>query len=349
MNIKQILATFVIQIFSLSALAASDHAQAISEYLGKKDIPNIYKEFAQWKAEEPNSPNVEDTWAWYYIDVSYSKDIKIEEQRPTHTEDYMEIIGKEKSEFLYVDVQIYCDSVKKGLDIINQTISKFPDHIDLYSTKAALISAQLERNTHDSALKHGIDLHTGKNDMSEEQRYNYIIQKALTHPKKVGDESVLVDLEGQLIATFSSLLDRSLINKNNWYDLYDKKLEKGEEQLIEVLQTGFTVLYEEAKFDAASQLNNKYLSVYPKHEYFMTNKALIEVAHKDYDSALKSFKALHKKFPKDDIISFSLAQMYQVTGDAKMADKLFNSLSKSSNKNIAERAKRMIDKVSEGK
>ena len=70
---------------------------------------------------------------------------------------------------------------------------------------------------------------------------------------------------------------------------------------------------------------------------------MLMMLKRDFSGALSQFEVLHKDFPKDDIISFNLAETYCHLDNFKSAKKLFKSLTKSSNKNVAKASESRLE------
>lgn len=334
----------LLSLCALSLFAVNPHADSISSYLKRGDTASVYKEFAQWQKEEPNSPNVADTWAWFYLASGFNQNMRIDSVAPTHTEDFMELIENDgKAIFLYMDVKIRCDSLKKGFDIIDKEIAKHPDCIDLYRTKGEILMFLANKCSHESIEKDHVDFHHEKGSMTDDQKIKYLMSKALSHPVYEGDPSVISNLPDDVANVYSMMLDRSRVNSNQWYDLFDKKVENGESVMLEWLQGIVLSLMQNANYQSASKLNDNVLKVYPDRYDFRTNKALISMVSRNFESALAQLEVLHKDFPKDDIISMDLAEVYLHTGNVKSAKKLYKTLLKSSNKEVSQTAKKRME------
>ena len=346
MKIKPLfLSTFAL-LSTSNSIASSLYAEAISRYLKENNIEGVYKEFAKWQKEEPNSPNIADTWAWYYYTTAYNQNIKIDSVQPKGVEDYMELIGKDgKNEFIYAEIIINCDSLKKGLDIIDKEIVKHPDCIDLYFTKSDILLTLMEKCSHKSSYTDNLRIHSEKGDNTEDDKFNYLMMKALSHPKIIGDKLVVGNLADDAVKILCQILDRSRNNGNQWFDLYDKKIENGESMMLEKFQSYFLFFLKNAEYDKATVFNDKLLSAYPERFDFRTNKSLISISKKDFSSALTQLEILHKDFPNDDIITINLAEVYIHNGKKKQAEKLFKKMSKSSNPEIEKMAKMRLEKI----
>ncbi len=328
----------------LSVFAVDPHADSISSYLKRGDTASVYKEFAQWQKDDPDSPNIADTWAWYYLGVGYTQNFRMDSVAPSGVEDYMQLMGENgKSEYIYMDVKVLCDSIKKGFQIIDKEISKHPDCMNLYLTKGEILMYLAGKCSHQSIEQDNVDFHHEKGDMTEKQRLNYLMSKALAHPVFEGDMSVVVGLPDSVVMCYGKMLDRSLVNANQWYDLYNRKVENGEADMLENLQSVVLALMQNADYESAGKLNDKVLTVYPKRFDFRNNKAMLMMLKRDFSGALSQFEVLHKDFPKDDIISFNLAETYCHLDNFKSAKKLFKSLTKSSNKNVAKASESRLE------
>lgn len=336
----------LLSLCTLSLFAVNPHADSISSYLKQGDTASVYKEFAQWQKEEPNSPNVGDTWAWFYLASGFSQNMRVDSVAPTHTEDYMQFIENDgKSVFLYMDVKVRCDSLKKGFDIIDKEIAKHPDCIDLYHTKGQILVFLANKCSHESIENDHVDFHHEKGSMTEDQKLKYLMSKALSHPLYEGDLSVISSLPDDVVNVCSMMLDRSQVNSNQWFDLFDKKVKDGESVMLERLQSMVLALMQNANYQAANKLNDNVLKVYPNRYDFRTNKALISMVSRDFESALAQLDVLHKDFPKDDIITMDLAEVYMQTGNIKSAKKLYKSLLKSSNEEVSKVSKKRLDEL----
>ena len=328
----------------LSVFAVDPHADSISSYLKRGDTASVYKEFAQWQKDDPDSPNIADTWAWYYLGVGYTQNVRADSVVHSGVEDYMLLMGENgKSEYIYMDVKVKCDSIKKGLQIIDGEIAKHPDCMNLYLTKGDMLVFLASKCSHESIEQDNVDFHHEKDNMTEKERFNYLMTKALAHPVFEGDMSVVVGLADSVVVNCGKMLDRSLVNANQWYDLYDQKMENGESSMMESLQSSVLSLMHNANYEAAEKLNDMILKVYPKRYDYRNNKAMLAMIKHDFTGALSQFEVLHKDFPKDDIITFNMAETYCHLQNYKSAKKLFKSLTKSSNKNVAKASESRLE------
>lgn len=338
------LLSFLLFLSLTNLFASSPHVEAISSFMKAGDTASVYKEFSKWQQEEPNSPNIADTWAYYYYGIGYNQNIKIDSFVPVGVEDYMAVIGQNgKSDFVYAEIVINCDSIQKGLDIVDRAIEKHPDCLDLYLTKGEILLSLMQVCSHKSSVNDNLDLVTASS--SNEDRLQRLMMKALAHPTMLGDKTTVSNLPQKVAAQYVALLNRSKQNGNDWFDLFDKKYLKGEEKMLEGLQSTFLTLYQSAEYDVASSMNDAFLEQYPKRYDFRTNRGLIAVSKKDFFSALIHFKTLHKEFPNDEIITMNLAEIYYKLGKKKESAQLFKTLKKSSNENISNVAKARLEKL----
>ena len=336
----------LLQLIVMGVSAMNPHAEAISKYLKDGDTKGVYDEFAKWQKEEPNSPNIADTWAWYYLGVGYTQNVRVDSVVPSGVEDYMQLLGENgKSEYIYMDVKVRCDSIKKGLQIIDGEIAKHPDCMNLYLTKGDMLVFLASKCSHESIEQDNVDFHHEKDNMTEKERFNYLMTKALAHPVYEGDMSVVVGLADSVVVSYGKMLDRSLVNANQWYDLYDQKMENGESSMMESLQSSVLSLMHNANYEAAEKLNDMILKVYPKRYDYRNNKAMLAMIKHDFTGALSQFEVLHKDFPKDDIITFNMAETYCHLQNYKSAKKLFKSLTKSSNDEVAKSSKSRLEAI----
>ncbi len=143
------------------------------------------------------------------------------------------------------------------------------------------------------------------------------------------------------------VLDRSLVNKNEWKWTGDESpANDGEGQLFlrSCMQDYFTQLYNRQLDSLAMVFVDDVLQHYPKSVYFLNNKAAIYAQNGKTKEALDMFLKIHALDPSDDLVTLNIGLLYRAI-DKKKAKSYLSKVAKSQDDRAREAAKRALEEL----
>lgn len=144
------------------------------------------------------------------------------------------------------------------------------------------------------------------------------------------------------------VLDRSLVNKNEWKWTHDESpANDGEGQLFlrSCMQDYFTQLYEQRQDSLAMVFVDDVILHYPKSVYFLNNKAALYAQNGKTKEALDMFLKIHELDPSDDLVTLNIGLLYRGI-DKKKAKSYLEKLVKSSDERVRGAATGALEELS---
>lgn len=194
---------------------------------------------------------------------------------------------------------------------------------------------QLDQSRLDAAKKtltEGVEAHP--------DRLDFRLGKVTLH--------ILADENELAVDEVISALERSVKNKNKWFDTLDLPVEtEGVSYLRNCIQEYFSQLLGVNDLGSAERMIDACLKMYPKDAIFLTNKGNVCYYAGDLEGAMKWFLKARKRAPEDMLIVMNIANLYGRKGDVKKAVKYYDMVVESGDEDFSEIAKSEIQELTE--
>jgi len=135
---------------------------------------------------------------------------------------------------------------------------------------------------------------------------------------------------------------------NVWTWTENKKLEKGEQFMLETVQEYLKQLYDtenDSLLEDMKRIGEITIKHYPNNIEILSTTAVANTLTKNYGKALEYLKQAEKINPKDFIVLNNLAQVYKQTGDKVSAIKYFELVEKYGDEEAKQQARRNINEL----
>jgi tetratricopeptide (TPR) repeat protein len=145
---------------------------------------------------------------------------------------------------------------------------------------------------------------------------------------RFGKSYILVRIEDyeNFTKEIITTVEYSIINKNNWLWIDNKKLEDSENFMLGSIQEYLKQLYDTEDDNLLRymiQIGETTLKYYPNHIEILSSTAVALMLSKQYDKAISYLKHAEKLNPKDFIVLNNIAQGYKMKGDKANAIKYY--------------------------
>ena len=140
-------------LLTLVQLNGQSEFQQFNDLLSKGDTAVQLKFLEKWESSKRNDPDLYVAYFNYYYKKSMKEIIRIEKSYPGKNKQAIQIVDtltKEPEGYLYSDIYLIPEVIKKGLDYIDIGIKNFPSRLDMRFGKVYVLG---QMNDYDSFTK----------------------------------------------------------------------------------------------------------------------------------------------------------------------------------------------------